>query len=78
MNIISPIQRLARRIRRLRLEAAEADLLFLEARAPVVIAEQRAHIERLRRNLRDYTEAEMTAAAIARRISQAEKRGVML
>jgi hypothetical protein len=44
-NPISPIVRLARR---LRLQAAEADLEYMEARAPVAIAEQRAHVDRLR------------------------------
>lgn len=45
MSLIAPIVRMARR---LRLQAAEADLAFLEARAPVVIAEQRAHVATLR------------------------------
>lgn len=45
MNTISRIVRLARR---LRLRAAESDLAFLEARAPVVIAQQRARVAQLR------------------------------
>ena len=45
MSLIAPIVRMARR---LRLQAAEADLAFLEARAPVVIAQQRAHVALLR------------------------------
>jgi hypothetical protein len=45
MSLIAPIVRMARR---LRLQAAETDLAFLEARAPIVIAEQRAHVARLR------------------------------
>lgn len=45
MKAISRIVRLARR---LRLRAAESDLAFLEARAPVVIAQQRAHVAQLR------------------------------
>lgn len=44
-NPLSPIVRLARR---LRLRAAESDLAYMEARAPVVIAEQRAHVATLR------------------------------
>lgn len=34
--------------RRLHLQAAEADLAFLEARAPLVIADQRARVDQLR------------------------------
>lgn len=45
MSIIAPIVRMARR---LRLRAAEADLQFLEDRAPTVIAAQRAHVAALR------------------------------
>lgn len=44
-NPLSPIVLLARR---LRLQAAEADLEYMEARAPAAIAEQRAHVNRLR------------------------------
>lgn len=70
MSIIAPIVRMARR---LRLQAAESDLIFLEARAPVVLAEQRAHVERLREKLRDANQTD--AASIARRISKAHKLG---
>lgn len=45
MSILAPILRAARR---LRAEAAEADLAFLEARAPHAIAEQRALVAHLR------------------------------
>lgn len=45
MSLIAPIVRTARR---LRLQAAEADLAFMEARAPVVLAAQRAHVASLR------------------------------
>jgi hypothetical protein len=45
MSRTSPIRMLARH---LRLRAAEQDLAYLEARAPVVIAEQRARVARLR------------------------------
>lgn len=45
MSLIAPIVRMARR---LRLQAAEADLAFMEARAPVVLAAQRAHVASLR------------------------------
>ncbi len=44
-NPLSPILRAARR---LRAEAAEADLAFLEARAPHAIAQQRALVAHLR------------------------------
>lgn len=74
MSLIAPIVRMARR---LRLQAAESDLLFLEARAPVVLAEQRAHVDRLRESLRESVlDAGPTdAASIARRISKANKLG---
>ena len=45
MSILAPILRAARR---LRAEAAEADLAFLEARAPHAIAQQRALVAHLR------------------------------
>lgn len=45
---MTPITRLINAARRLRLQAAEADLAFLEARAPIVIADQRAHVDQLR------------------------------
>lgn len=70
MSILAPIVRMARR---LRLQAAESDLIFLEARAPVVLAEQRAHVERLREKLREANQTD--TASIARRISKAHKLG---
>ncbi len=70
MSIIAPIVRMARR---LRLQAAESDLIFLEARAPVVLAEQRAHVERLREKLREANQTD--TASIARRISKEHKLG---
>lgn len=45
MSLIAPIVRLARH---LRLRAAESDLAFMESRAPIVLAEQRAHVAKLR------------------------------
>lgn len=48
MNIMSPIRRLARRINRMRLRMAESDLAFLEARAPIVIQQQRQRVAELR------------------------------
>lgn len=45
MNPLAPIVRMARR---LRLQAAEADLAYLEARAPYAIEQQRALVNRLR------------------------------
>lgn len=48
MSILSPIRRLARRIQRARLAMAESDLAFLEARAPVVLQQQRMRVAELR------------------------------
>lgn len=45
---MTAITRLINAARRLRLQAAEADLAFLEARAPLVIADQRARVNQLR------------------------------
>ncbi|WP_068638749.1 hypothetical protein [Thauera butanivorans] len=45
---MTAITRLINAARRLRLQAAEADLAFLEARAPIVIADQRARVDQLR------------------------------
>jgi hypothetical protein len=73
MNIMSPIRRLARRINRMRLAMAESDLAFLEARAPVTIAEQRAAVQRLRAKV-EITELVASADAIARRAERKIKR----
>lgn len=67
MSILSPIRRLARHIHRMRLEMAEQDLAFLEARAPVVIGEQRCRVAELRIKLGMHR-IDPNTATIARRI----------
>lgn len=70
-NPISPIVRLARR---LRLQAAEADLEYMEARAPVAIAEQRAHVDRLRASVQVPALPPISAERIRERIERDAKR----
>lgn len=69
-NPLSPIVRLARR---LRLRAAESVLAYMEARAPVVIAEQRAHVNRLRAAAEAPPLAPISAERIRQRIERAAK-----
>lgn len=71
MSAFAPIVRLARR---LRLQAAEADLQFLEARAPIVIAEQRAHVAALRHGLGMQAVPELDTETIRREVERRAKR----
>lgn len=73
MNILSPVRRLARHINRVRLAMAESDLAFLEARAPITIAEQRAAVQRLRCKVAT-DELVASADAIARKAERRIKR----
>ena len=63
-------------LRRLRLQAAEADLAFLEARAPVAIEAQRALVERRRAALGLPT-APRDSETFRRRVELRAKRGAM-
>lgn len=70
---LSPIRRLARHINRIRLNMAEGDLAFLEARAPAAIAEQRQRVLALRRVVL----LEDTAATVARIEHNIKRAGVL-
>lgn len=70
-NPLSPIIRLARR---LRLQAAESDLAFLEARAPIAIAEQRARVDQLRKRAELPPLPPISAELIRDRIERDAKR----
>lgn len=69
-NPLSPIVRLARH---LRLQAAEADLAYMEARAPAAIAQQRAHVDRLRASVQAPPLPPPSAESICRRIERNAK-----
>ena len=69
-NPLSPIVRLARH---LRLQAAEADLAYMEARAPAAIAQQRAHVDRLRTSVQAPPLLPPSAESICRRIERSAK-----
>jgi len=71
-NPLSPIVRLARH---LRLQAAEADLAYMEARAPAAIAQQRAHVDRLRASVQVQAPPlpPPSAESICRRIERSAK-----
>ncbi|ENO76558.1 hypothetical protein B447_17481 [Thauera sp. 27] len=69
-NPLSPIVRLARH---LRLQAAEADLAYMEARGPAAIAQQRAHVNRLRAAVQAPPLLPISTEAIRRRIERNAK-----
>ncbi|WP_068635049.1 hypothetical protein [Thauera butanivorans] len=62
--------------RRLRLQAAEADLAFLEARAPLAIADQRARVDQLRAK-EGLPPVPSSADAIRRDIERATKAAIL-
>lgn len=73
MSLMSPIRRLARRINRMRLEIAESELRWIEARAPQTIAEHRKAVQRLRCKLATADLLD-SADAIARKAERKIKR----
>lgn len=77
MNILSPIRRLARHVHRMRLEMAESDLAFLEARAPIVIEQQRALVDR-RRARAGLPRIAADSETIRRQVEQRAKLGTVL
>lgn len=77
MSLISPIRRLARHINRVRLAMAESDLAFLEARAPIVIEQQRALVDR-RRARAGLPLITADSETIRRQVEQRAKLGTVL
>jgi len=75
MSLIAPIVRLARRIR---LQQAEAELLFLEARAQQDIPRQRCRVASLRLQvIADNPRPPIDMITITRRIELAQKRDLL-
>jgi len=68
--------RFMRALRRYRLRMAECDLMFLEAKAPVTIAEQAARVERLRAKVKsdDVRSGGRNSQAVIKRAELAAKR----
>lgn len=76
MSLIAPIRRLARRMRRARLEQAELRLATLQDAMPRALADQRKRVARLRDQVRADTPA-TNVAEIRQRIESRIKAWVL-